>query len=405
MGSIVKNLTYRHTIQTCYVAYVVQAIINNLGPLLFLTYEKSLGISLEKIGLLITLNFGTQILVDMLAAKYVDRFGYRASIRFAHIAATIGLVGMGVFPFLFGDAFLGLAVAAVINSIGGGIIEVLVSPIVEAAPSGEKDKAMSLLHSFYCFGHMGVVILSTIGFALFGMGRWYLLPILWAIVPFVNIFLFSFVPINAVVAAEHTMPARKLFKMKLFWIFVLLMICAGASEQAISQWVSFFAEDGLKVSKTVGDLMGPCAFALMMAISRVFYGRQGHKVDLHRFIIYSCAACIAGYAIAVLAPHPALALAGCALCGLSVGIMWPGTFSIAAEECPQGGTVLWAMLALAGDVGCAAGPGTVSWVSAALPAWGLKAGLAAAVLFPVVMLVVSLERMRHTKALKQSRVA
>lgn len=381
---------YKHTIYTCYIGYIVQAIINNLGPLLFLTYEKSLGISIEKIGLLISINFGMQILVDLLAVRYVDKVGYRFSVILAHIAGTIGLLGMGIFPFIFKDPFVGLVLAAIINAIGGGIIEVLISPIVEAAPSGEKEKAMSMLHSFYCFGHVAVVLLSTLGFYLLGMDNWYWLPIIWAIVPFVNIFLFSIVPINTMVSDEEKIPLFKLFSMKLFWIFCLLMICAGASEQAMSQWASFFAEDGLKVSKTVGDLLGPCTFALLMGLSRVFYGKLGAKINLKKFILGSSILCIISYLIAVLSPIPIISLFGCSLCGLSVGIMWPGTFSIAAKECPQGGTAMWALLALAGDVGCASGPGVVSLVSGININAGLKLGLACAIIFPVIMFGVIL---------------
>lgn len=385
---------YKYTIYTCYIGYIVQAIINNLGPLLFLTYEKSLGISIERIGLLITINFGVQILVDFLAAKYVDRIGYRNCIVAAHVAGTIGLIGMGIFPFIFPTPFSGLVTAMVINAVGGGLIEVLVSPIVEAAPAGkDKDKAMSLLHSFYCFGHVAVVLLSTAGFLILGMSKWYYLPIIWAVVPFFNCFLFASVPINRVTEAGQELPVRKLFTMKIFWVFVLLMICSGASEQAMSQWASFFAEEGLKVSKTMGDLMGPCAFALLMGASRAFYGKFGDRMDLQKFIAGSSLLCIVSYLIAIFSPIPVLALAGCALCGLSVGIMWPGTFSMAAKECPQGGTAMWAFFALAGDVGCASGPGVVSIGSLLKPENGIKTGLLCAIIFPLVLLLtVALRR-------------
>ena len=328
--------------------------------------------------------------MDLLSAKYVDRIGYRTAVIFAHAMAAIGLVGMGVFPFLFSKPYAGLVCAVVINAVGGGIIEVLVSPIVEAAPSKEKAKAMSMLHSFYCFGHMGVVLLSTAAFGLLGMGRWYIVPIIWAAVPFLNCFFFAVVPIRTVSAEEETIPVRTLLSMKLFWLFAILMICAGASEQAMSQWASFFAESGLKVSKATGDLFGPCAFAAMMAVSRVYYGKYGHKIPLQKFMLGSCLLCILGYLLTVFAPFPMLALAGCAICGLSVGIMWPGTFSMAAGECPQGGTAMWAFLALAGDIGCAAGPTVVSTVSGFFSEYGIKAGLLAAVCFPFAMLLIRL---------------
>lgn len=386
-----KKVGYKQTIYACYIGCVVQAIINNLGPLLFLTFEKSLGIPIEKIGMLITINFGVQIIVDLLSARYADKIGYRNSIIASHIFACIGLVGMGIFPFIFSDPFIGLALASMINAVGGGIIEVLISPIVEAAPSKEKDKAMSMLHSFYCFGHVAVVLLSTLAFYILGIDNWRFICMIWAIVPFLNIFLFSIVPINTVTEEGAELPLKQLLSIKLFWIFVLLMICSGASEQAMSQWASFFAEDGLKVSKTMGDLLGPCAFALLMGCSRAFYGKYGSKINLKKFILGSSILCIISYLIAVLSPIPLIGLLGCALCGLSVGIMWPGTFSIAAKECPNGGTSMWALLALAGDVGCFVGPSLVSIVSSINIGTGIKYGLGYAIIFPVIMFMLTLK--------------
>lgn len=384
--------SYKKTIYACYTGYITQAIVNNLGPLLFLTFQKQFDISVERIGFLITMNFGIQLIVDLLAAKYVDRIGYRICIVAAHVLAAAGLVGMGVFPFVMPDAYVGLLMAITLNGIGGGLIEVLVSPIVEAAPSGEKEKAMSLLHSFYCFGQVGVVIFSTLGFKILGMQNWSYLPMIWAIVPFVNIFLFMKVPIRTLVEEEHRMPVRKLFSMKLFWVFILMMLCAGAAEQAMSQWASYFAESSLHVSKTVGDLLGPCAFAALMGVSRVFYGKCGEKIQLEKFIFGSSVLCIFSYLIAVFMPIPLLSLMGCALCGLSVGIMWPGTFSIAARECTRGGTAMFAFFALAGDAGCIAGPGLTGVVAQQLPKWGLKAGLLFAMIFPIGMLVILIAR-------------
>lgn len=391
---------YTYTIYACYIGYVVQAIINNLAPLLFLTFQKEFDISIEKIGLLITVNFGVQIVTDSLAAKYVDKVGYRVSIIAAHICSVIGLIGLGVFPNLMKNAYLGLILAMVCNAVGGGLIEVLVSPIVEAAPSSKaKEAAMSLLHSFYCWGHVAVVLLSTVGFRALGMDRWYILPVIWSIVPALNIFLFLRVPINTLVSEDEKMPAKRLLGMKKFWLFFVLMICAGASEQAMSQWASLFAEKGLQQSKTMGDLLGPCFFAVLMGCSRMFYGKLGEKIHLKNFMVGSGILCVVSYLLAILMKNPLLALLGCGLCGLSVGIMWPGTFSFAAKLCPQGGTMMFALLALAGDLGCAAGPGTVSLISKLYPAYGLKAGLAAAIVFPVVMIILLLGMERKKSSL------
>lgn len=343
------------------------------------------------------MNFGIQLIVDLLAAKYVDRIGYRICIVFAHIMAAAGLIGMGVFPFLLPSPYAGLMLAITFNAVGGGLIEVLVSPIVEAAPSGEKEKAMSLLHSFYCFGHVGVVVLSTLGFQILGMGKWNYLPIIWAVVPFLNLFVFIKVPIRVLVEEEHRLPIRELLSMKMFWIFVLMMLCAGASEQAMSQWASYFAESSLHVSKAMGDLLGPCAFAALMGVSRVFYGKCGERISLEKFILGSSILCIISYLMAVFMPIPVLSLLGCALCGLSVGIMWPGTFSIAARECTRGGTAMFAFFALAGDAGCMAGPGLTGVVAEQIPKWGLKAGLLFAMVFPIGMAVVTGGRMLGRK--------
>lgn len=381
-----KNYTY--TIYACYIGYIVQAIINNLPPLLFLTFERDFHVSMELISLLISINFGVQILVDFVAAKYVDRIGYRKAVVTAHVLSTVGLIAMGILPFHM-NPYLGLVLAMVCNAIGGGLIEVLVSPIVEAAPSSSaKDRAMSLLHSFYCWGHVAMVVLSTIGFRVFGMEHWYYLPILWSVVPAVNIFLFLRVPIQTLVEEGEALPAKKLLSMGAFWLFFALMLCAGASEQAMSQWASLFAEEGLKLSKTAGDLLGPCLFAVLMGISRVFYGRFGDRMDLKKFMVGSAALCIVSYLLAVLMKNPLLALMGCSLCGLSVGIMWPGTFSLAAKGCPQGGTMMFGLLALAGDMGCGGGPGLVGIISGFRPEYGIKAGLLAAMIFPLAMILL-----------------
>lgn len=380
---------YNCTIYACYAGYVVQAVINNLAPLLFLTFQREFGISLERIGLLITINFGVQILTDTAAAKYADRIGYRASVILAHLCSAAGLICMGTLPFVLENAYLGLVAAMALGAVGGGLIEVLISPIVEAAPSSNaKDAAMSLLHSFYCWGHVAVVILSTVGFTVFGMERWYMIPVLWSIVPILNLLLFTRVPLRRLVEEDEQLPAKSLISSGMFWGFIGLMICAGASEQGMSQWASMFAEEGLNLSKTMGDLLGPCLFAVFMGSARAFYGKFGEKMELRRFMAGSGVLCVCSYLLAVFMQNPLLALAGCALCGLSVGIMWPGTFSLAVKHCPQGGTLMFALFALAGDVGCAAGPGVVSLVAENLPQYGLKAGLLAAILFPVVMLVL-----------------
>ncbi len=379
--------TNQATIYACYLGYIVQGIINNINPILFVTYQKRLGISLEMISLLIIMNFGFQILVDLVAAKYVDRIGHRLYMVMAHVCTVLGLFAIGLLPAVLPNPVPALIIGTVLNGMGGGLLEVLVSPIVEAVPGDEKEKAMSLLHSFYCWGCVGFIALSTLLLRMLGSENWFYLPLIWAVLPFINIVAFSKVPILRLVEEDEQLPVRKLFGMKMFWLLVILMLCAGASEMGMSQWASYFAEIGLKVDKTAGDLLGPCFFCILMGIVRTYYGRSEGTMNLHKFIKGSCLLCIVSYLIAVFAPHPVLGLFGCGLCGLSIAILWPGTFSIAARSCKAGGTVLFALLALAGDIGCATGPQLVSMVSGLAPEYGLKAGLLAAIVFPLVLLV------------------
>ncbi len=376
---------YADTIKACFVGYIVQAIVNNFVPLLFLIFQTSYGIPLSKITLLITFNFFIQLSVDMLSAGFIDKIGYRASIVLAHVLAALGLVLLAVLPETLPDAFTGLLIAVMVYAVGGGLLEVLVSPIVEACPTDNKETAMSLLHSFYCWGYVGVVLLSTLFFAFFGTEDWKILALLWAMVPTFNCLLFLKVPIYSLLEeGEHGCSIKDLFFNKMFWLIILLMICAGASEQAVSQWASTFAESGLKVSKTVGDLAGPMFFAILMGVSRFIYGKYGQRMDLNKFMTLSSGLCMFSYLLISLSPFPALSLIGCGICGLSVGILWPGSFSTASQIIPRGGTMLYALLALGGDIGCSGGPTFAGMISSAAGG-DLHMGILAAVVFPVLM--------------------
>lgn len=378
--------SYEHTVYASYLGYITQAIVNNFAPLLFLTFASTFGLSLAQITMITTINFMTQLIVDLICAKVIDRVGYRRAIIVAHTTAAAGLIGMSVFPYLLGDAYAGLIIAVILYAIGGGIIEVLISPIVEACPTEKKEAAMSLLHSFYCWGHVGVVLIATGFFAVFGIENWRILAWLLALVPICNIFYFLLVPIFPIVDEHHKLAFGALLKQKSFWLLIVMMVCAGASEQAMSQWASAFAESGLKVSKTVGDLLGPCAFAVCMGATRAYYGKNSDKVPLKKAMMISAIACIICYVVAVFGGHPVLCLVGCAFCGFTVGMFWPGTFSIAAVELPGGGTAMYALMALAGDLGCSSGPTVVGMV-ADYAGGNLKAGILAAIAFPIVMLV------------------
>lgn len=378
---------YQKTIYACFLGYIVQAIVNNFVPLLFLTFESAYNIPLSKITLLITFNFGIQLLVDLLSAGFVDKIGYRVCAVAAHIFSALGLLGLSVLPEILTDAYIGLLISVTIYALGGGLLEVLVSPIVESCPSKNKEKTMSLLHSFYCWGHVGVVLFSTLFFRIFGIDNWKILTCIWIIIPLANAFLFSRVPLAPLVKDGETgasMPA--LFKNRIFWLLMLMMLCAGASEQAVSQWASTFAERGLGVGKTIGDLAGPMTFAILMGSARAFYGKFGDRINLDKFMIGSGVLCIASYLCISLSPSPFLSLVGCGVCGLSVGIMWPGSFSKASAAIRNGGTAMFALLALAGDLGCSGGPSLVGYISS-IASDNLKKGILAAIIFPFLLIV------------------
>ncbi len=386
---------FRYTFYASYAGYFVQAIINNFLPLLFLTFQKNFSLSYDKISLLIIINFGVQLIVDMLSASFIDKIGYRASALLAHGFAFAGLFGLGIFPFIL-PPYAGIILSIIIYATGSGLIEVIISPLVEACPSQSKSGSMSLLHSFYCWGQMSVVLLSTVFFNFFSVESWRYLAFLWSLIPLLNGIFFSLVPIPDALSNGKGMKVRELFKTKLFYVFALIMLCSGASEIAMSQWASAFAESGLKVSKTMGDLLGPCLFAVLMGTSRVLYSKISEKISLTKMMAASSLLCIVSYLTASLSPLPLLSLFGCALCGLSVGIMWPGTFSLAAEKIPAGGTAMFAFLALFGDMGCSTGPGLVG---KAITLFGgdMNKGMLLGTVFPI-LLIIGLKMMKKVSS-------
>lgn len=399
------KLTYKHTIYACFLGYIVQAIVNNFAPLLFLTFQRTYDIPLSQITMLVTVNFGLQLLVDLLSVGFVDRIGYRASLIIAHVCAAAGFLGLTILPDLLPSPFAGLLIAVMIYAVGGGLLEVLVSPVVEACPTDNKEKAMSLLHSFYCWGHVAVVLISTVFFTVIGTQHWKILALFWMIVPLCNLVLFAKTPIAPLIEdGEKGMSVGQLFSNKIFWVLLVMMVCAGASEQAVSQWASTLAEKGLGISKTMGDLAGPMAFAVLMGSSRAFYGKFGEKINLDRFMAGSSILCVIAYLMIAVLPYPVLNLVGCGLCGLSVGIMWPGTFSKASAAMPFGGTAMFALLALAGDLGCSGGP-TFAGMVASAAGDDLQRGILCAVLFPALLLamIFVLGKMRREKDRAQEK--
>lgn len=378
------KLTYKYTLAASYIGYITQAVVNNLVPLLFVTFSQQFGISIVEISMLIVMNFGVQIAVDVMAAAFIDKIGFKRGAVLAHICAAIGLAGLGIFPFLINPPIIGIIISVVFSAVGGGLCEVVISPVVESLPLENKAANMSILHSFYSWGQMAVVLLSTLYFTLFGISNWHVLAILWAVIPALNALLFVFVPVYALCEPEEKTKFITLITSPVFLLFFLLMFCAGSAELSMSQWASYFAEQGLHVSKTVGDLLGPCAFAFTMGLARVFHGKLEKRFSLQTLLAMSSGMCVITYLLAALSPYPVLSLFGCAFCGMSVGMMWPGVISLAAKKYKKGGGSMFAILAIGGDLGCTFGPWLVGIISNA--SGHLQTGLLFAIIFPMIML-------------------
>lgn len=381
-----KQKNYKKTLIACYLGFVTQAIAANFTPLLFVTFKNTYEIGFEKIALIPLIFYLTQLLIDLAATKFVDKIGYRICVISSQVLSAAGLVLMAILPELLVTPFIGILISVVLYAMGSGLIEVLISPIVEACPFENKEGMMSLLHSFYCWGAVGVILGSTLFFTVFGTGNWKILTLIWAIVPLLNTFNFIFCPIERLTENGDSMRTGQLFRLPLFWLLILLMICSGASEASMAQWASAFTELAMGVSKSIGDLAGPCLFAVFMGISRILYGKMSEKLDLTKTMLACGVLCVICYLMASLSSMPIIGLAGCALCGVSVGIMWPGTISISSQKCPRGGTAMFAFLALAGDLGATVSPAMVGGISN-LVGGNLKIGLLVATAFPLILIL------------------
>lgn len=379
-----EQKNYKKTLIACYLGFVTQAITANFTPLLFLTFKGTYGISLEKIALIPLVFYLTQLFIDLVATKYADKIGYRTCVVVSQVVSALGLILMAILPEILPVPFIGILISVVLYAVGSGLVEVLVSPIVEACPFENKDGVMSLLHSFYCWGAVGVILGSTLFFAVFGIENWKILTCIWALVPLYNTFNFINCPIERLTEEGESMGVRKLLKTPLFWLMIMLMICAGASEATMTQWTSAFTEAAIKIPKTIGDLLGPCLFAAFMGVTRVIYGKFSEKLNLKKVMLICGIVCAGCYLLASLSPLPILGLAGCAICGFAAGIMWPGTICVSSQKFPKGGTAMFAFLALAGDLGAAVSPTMVGSL-AEMAGGNLKMGLLVATVFPVLL--------------------
>ena len=390
------KINYKSTLYACYLGYITQALIVNLPPLLFVVFRGKFGLSYTMLGSLVMLIFVTQLIVDAFAIKFVDKIGQRMSAVIAHVFAAVGMIALAFLPRVLPSPFIGLIISSILFSIGGGLIEVLVSPIVESLPSDAKASAMSLLHSFYSWGQVLVIIVSTLALLFVGQDLWFLLPLVWSLLPLFTLFRFTQVPLMPLEEESKRTPLKTLLRSRIFLIALLLMVCSGASEQSMAQWVSLFAEKGLGISKTLGDLLGPCLFAVMMGIVRTWYGIKGQRINIHKTLVVCSVLCIASFVITAIVPIPAISLLGCALCGLSVSLMWPGMLSMTAAGYPSGGVAMFAIMALGGDLGCSVGPQLTGIIA---DGSSLNLGLLAAIIFPTIMLIglVVLKPMLNSK--------
>lgn len=395
-----KQLSFKHTQLACSLAYISQAVTTSFLPLLFIRLQKQFGFSFAQLTLLITITFLSEIIIDASSPLFINKIGYRKAMAAANLFSAAGIAGLAVLPHIMPNPYSGFIVCVILYSIGGGFDEVLVSPIVEACPTKNKVRAMALLHSSYCWGCVLVILASTLFFKIFGIEKWYIMAVVWAVIPLLNAVYFCFVPIRTIEEEKGRGKFSDMLKKPVFWVMCAAMICAGASELAMSQWASAFAEAGLHISKTAGDLLGPCAFAILMGISRVLYSRFDDKADLSTIMMGCCVICIAAYFMAAFGKNPVVALIGCCLCGLAVAPMWPGTFSLAAKHIPNASTAMFAVFALAGDAGCTVGPTIVGFVSGASEN-NISRGLLCSAVFPLLMLVCLVLIKRMTKKAQQ----
>ncbi len=392
-------MRYRSTVLACYLGYVVQAIVNTFVPLLLLTFQGDYGITTVQMTALITTNFLIQLATDAVCPVFVDRIGYRASSVLAHILTAIGLAGLAFLPGLMGNAFAGLMICVFLYAVGGGLLEVVISPIIEALPLENKEKHMSLLHSFYCWGQVGVVLISTIFFSIFGIGMWKIAAFFWAAMAALNVLLFAKCPIHPLIEeGEKGDCLLSLAKMPIFWLMIVMMICSGASNNGVSQWLSTFLESSQGIPKNIGDIAGPCGYAALMGLSRVLYARYSVKIELKKAMVASSLGCVISYLMISLSGSVLINILGCLLCGFSVGLLWPGTFSLASANMKRGGTLLFAFLALAGDIGCAGGPGLVGLVTEYFG--NMKLGILVGSIFPFTMLLCALFLLRKRENAK-----
>ena len=376
---------YTTTKLACYIGYITQAITINFPPLLFLTFRKIWGITDSQLAFLIALVFVVQLAIDYLSAFFLDKLDHKTCLVISHVVAAAGLAGLAFVPDLL-PSFAGLLLCAIVYSLGSGLNEVLISPTVERCPRENDSDNLGFLHSFYSWGCVLVILLSTLYFVTIGIEHWRFLSIFWALIPACNIFLFLRAPMPPLEPEEKRMNVKSLSKSPFFWLLFLIMFCAGAAELAVAQWASAFAEAGLQISKTAGDLAGPCLFAILMGASRMLYGKLERFFSLSTIMTVSAVGLTVSYLVATVIPNPIVSLFGLGFCGFFVGIMWPGALSLGASTLIGGGTAMFSLLALSGDLGCTVGPALVGFISDHTGG-DMKFALLCSTVYPIILVI------------------
>lgn len=381
------KINYTPTKISAYVGYFVQAIVNNFLPILFVAFQDIYGIGYEKLGRLIVFNFITQMVTDILSPKIISLLGYRKTAVMCQLIAALGLTLAAVLPNVLPNAYIGIVLAVIVYAFASGLMEVIISPMIEMLPTSNKSGNMSLLHSFYCWGQAITTVGTTLLLSAFGYRGWTYIPLIWAIVPFINAFSFIRVPIVEPQPERKSDSFRVLFSDRRFRVFMLIMLCAGASEIAMAEWASVFAQNALGVSQIAGDLAGPCAFSLFMGLGRLLYAAFSEKISYRSTVIVLGLCCAVCYYIAAFASIPIFALAACALCGFTVSILWPGTISAGAVAFPRGDAVMFSVFAMCGDIGCCIGPWLLGVVA---EHFTLNIGFAVSSFFPLLMVALAI---------------
>lgn len=381
--------SYTRLKAACYMTNISMAVVCNLPPLLFLTFRSLYGISYSLLGLLVLVNFCTQLGIDLAFSFFSRRFNIPLAVKLTPALTVAGLFLYAVWPWLFPDSvYVGLVVGTVLFSVAAGLAEVLISPVIAALPSKDPDRAMSGLHSAYAWGAVGVVLLGTVLLLVFGMTNWPWLVLLFALVPLTGFVLYMGQTIPPLQTEEQAGGALRLLRQPGLWLCVLCIFCGGAAEVTMAQWASSYLEQALGISKVWGDVFGVALFSVTLGLGRTLYAKRGRHIA--RVLTLGAAGAAVCYLTAAVCDQPLVGLAACAFTGLCVSMLWPGSLVVATDRFPTGGVFIYAMMAAGGDLGASVGPQLVGVITDLTLAaggseqQGLKLALLGGMLFPLL---------------------